>query len=71
MAQAGGGRTKVHVFRPVEPGDLALIRRHRVEMIRASGRNETMLGKMDGPLGEWLRLRLADGENCSVFNTSS
>ena len=35
MAQGGVGKTKMHSFRPVEPGDLALIRRHRVEMFRA------------------------------------
>jgi GNAT superfamily N-acetyltransferase len=62
MAQAGGGRTKVHVFRPVEPGDLALIRRHRMEMFRASGRDEAILAQMDEPFGAWLAPRLASGD---------
>ena len=52
----------MHSFRPVEPGDLALIRRHRVEMFRASGRDEAILAQMDEPFGAWLAPRLASGD---------
>lgn len=52
---------KVYSFRPVTPEDQALICRHRVEMFRASGRDEAVLAEMDGPFGEWLRPRLASG----------
>ena len=48
-------------FRPVAPEDQALICRHRVEMFRASGRDEAKLTEMDGPFGEWLHPRLASG----------
>jgi hypothetical protein len=62
MAQGGVGRTKMHSFRPVEPAGLALIRRHRVEMVRASGRDEAILAQMDEPFGAWLAPRLASGD---------
>jgi hypothetical protein len=58
MAQAGGGRTKVHSFRPVEPGDLALIRRHSQ-------------GRADGRWNEFLELTSKDEGHLFKFNSAT
>jgi len=51
-----------YAFRPVGPGDLDLVCRHRHEMFRASGRSEEMLAPMAAPFRAWLAPRLAAGD---------
>jgi len=48
-------------YRPVTPGDLALICRHRREMFRESGRPDGVLQPMTSLFEPWLAKRLADG----------
>jgi GNAT superfamily N-acetyltransferase len=50
----------MHV-RPVRPADLDLIRRHREEMFRDSGRAEAVVAAMSDPFRLWLQPRLEDG----------
>jgi GNAT superfamily N-acetyltransferase len=48
-------------IRPLEPADLELICRHRLEMFRAMGRDEVGLAPMLRAFRAWLPPRLADG----------
>ncbi|MDB5416612.1 MAG: family N-acetyltransferase [Phenylobacterium sp.] len=48
-------------YRPVTPGDLDLVCRHRREMFMASGRSEDLVAPMDAPFRAWLEPKLAAG----------
>jgi ribosomal protein S18 acetylase RimI-like enzyme len=56
--------------RPVTPGDLDLICRHREEMFRASnapGRTDEILGAMTAAFRVWLEPMLQDGTYCGYL----
>jgi ribosomal protein S18 acetylase RimI-like enzyme len=47
-------------LRPLGPGDIDLICRHRESMFRDSGRSEVVIAAMAAPFRAWLAPRLAD-----------
>ncbi|MFN3522652.1 MAG: GNAT family N-acetyltransferase [Phenylobacterium sp.] len=51
----------MYAFRPVTPGDLDLVCRHRHEMFKASGRSDEVLAPMTAAFRPWLEPRLASG----------
>jgi len=51
----------VTTYRPVAPGDLDLICRHRHEMFKASGRTDAMVQPSTDAFRAWLKPRLDDG----------
>ena len=53
--------------RPVGPGDLETICRHRHEMFKASGRTDEMVAPMTEQFGPWLKPRLEDGRYFGWF----
>ena len=53
--------TNKTVIRPVAEDDFELVCRHRLEMLRAMGRDEAVLGVMAPAFRAWLVPRLADG----------
>ncbi|ASP31838.1 GNAT family N-acetyltransferase [Labrenzia sp. VG12] len=48
-------------LRPVAPGDLDLVCRHREEMFRSAGDGEDVLESMAGPYRDWQEKSLGDG----------
>ncbi|MET0294784.1 MAG: GNAT family N-acetyltransferase [Phenylobacterium sp.] len=53
--------------RPVTPGDLDAICRHRREMFKASGRTDEMVAPMSEHFRPWLAQRLQDGRYFGWF----
>jgi len=48
-------------LRPIAPGDLDTIVRHRSAMFRDSGRPTDVIAELEAPFCAWLKPRLADG----------
>ena len=51
----------MYAYRPVAPGDIDLVCRHRHEMFKAAGRSEAVLAPMTAAFRSWLAPRLLDG----------
>jgi len=49
------------IIRPISPGDLDLICRHRREMFKDAGQSEEILNGFAEPFREWVTPRLSDG----------
>jgi GNAT superfamily N-acetyltransferase len=59
--QPGAREDGAATYRPVAPGDLDLICRHRHEMFKASARTDAMVQPSTDAFREWLKPRLDDG----------